>query len=47
VQAAAKRVGGAALAIVVNNARITGRSYPIWELSDQDWHDVIAARPDH
>jgi 3-oxoacyl-[acyl-carrier protein] reductase len=30
------------LDIVVNNAGITGRSYPIWELSDQDWHDVIA-----
>jgi 2-dehydro-3-deoxy-L-rhamnonate dehydrogenase (NAD+) len=30
------------LDIVVNNAGITGRSYPIWELSDQDWQDVIA-----
>jgi 3-oxoacyl-[acyl-carrier protein] reductase len=30
------------LDIVVNNAGITGRSYPIWELSDQDWNDVIA-----
>jgi 3-oxoacyl-[acyl-carrier protein] reductase len=29
--------------IVVNNAGITGRSYPIWELSDDDWHQVIAA----
>jgi 2-dehydro-3-deoxy-L-rhamnonate dehydrogenase (NAD+) len=38
---AAERWGGG-LGIVVNNAGITGRSYPIWELSDQDWHDVIA-----
>ena len=30
------------LDIVVNNAGITGRSYPIWELSDEDWHDVLA-----
>jgi 3-oxoacyl-[acyl-carrier protein] reductase len=30
------------LDIVVNNAGITGRSYPIWELTDQDWQDVIA-----
>jgi 3-oxoacyl-[acyl-carrier protein] reductase len=25
------------LDIVVNNAGITGRSYPIWELTDEDW----------
>jgi len=30
------------LDVVVNNAGITGRSYPIWELSDEDWHQVIA-----
>jgi len=30
------------LDIVVNNAGITGRSYPIWELSDDDWNQVIA-----
>jgi 3-oxoacyl-[acyl-carrier protein] reductase len=30
------------LDIVVNNAGITGRSYPIWELGDEDWHQVIA-----
>jgi 3-oxoacyl-[acyl-carrier protein] reductase len=30
------------LDIVVNNAGITGRSHPIWELSDEDWHQVIA-----
>jgi len=30
------------LDIVVNNAGITGRSYPIWELSDEDWHQVLA-----
>ncbi len=30
------------LDIVVNNAGITGRSYPIWELSDDDWHQVLA-----
>jgi 3-oxoacyl-[acyl-carrier protein] reductase len=28
--------------VVVNNAGITGRSYPIWELTDEDWHQVIA-----
>lgn len=31
------------LDIVVNNAGITGRSLPVWELKDEDWHDVIAA----
>jgi len=30
------------LDIVVNNAGITGRSYPVWELTDEDWHAVIA-----
>ncbi len=30
------------LDIVVNNAGITGRSYPIIELTDDDWHRVIA-----
>ena len=30
------------LDIVVHNAGITGRSYPIWELADEDWHQVIA-----
>jgi NAD(P)-dependent dehydrogenase (short-subunit alcohol dehydrogenase family) len=30
------------LDVVVNNAGITGRSYPIWELTDADWHQVIA-----
>jgi 3-oxoacyl-[acyl-carrier protein] reductase len=30
------------LDIVVNNAGITGRSFPTWELSDDDWHQVIA-----
>ncbi|MGH7390959.1 MAG: SDR family NAD(P)-dependent oxidoreductase [Candidatus Rokuibacteriota bacterium] len=30
------------LDVVVNNAGITGRSYPIWELDDDDWHRVIA-----
>ncbi len=68
VEAAARRLGGAAAAlvadvtrpeeveaavrqahdrwgrldVVVNNAGITGRSYPTWELTDQDWHEVIA-----
>jgi 2-dehydro-3-deoxy-L-rhamnonate dehydrogenase (NAD+) len=36
------RLAHHALDVVVNNAGITGRSYPIWELTDQDWHDVIA-----
>ena len=31
-----------ALDIVVNNAGITGRSFPTWELADEDWHQVIA-----
>ena len=30
------------LDVVVNNAGITGRSFPITELSDDDWHRVIA-----
>jgi len=30
------------LDIVVNNAGITGRTVPTWELSDDDWHRVIA-----
>jgi len=29
------------LDILVNNAGITGRSFPIWELSDEDWQRVI------
>src|SRR5215470_7169002 len=29
------------LDIVVNNAGITGRSVPTWELSDEDWRTVI------
>ena len=31
-----------ALDIVVNNAGITGRSFPTWELTDDDWHQVMA-----
>ena len=68
VEGAAKRLGGAARAIVadvtrtadvnaavtaahewhgrldivVNNAGITGRSFPTWELTDDDWHQVMA-----
>ena len=30
------------LDVVVNNAGITGRSYPIQELTDEDWNQVIA-----
>jgi len=30
------------LDILVNNAGIAGRSAPIWELSVEEWHDVIA-----
>jgi len=30
------------LDVVVNNAGITGRSVPSWELTDEDWHQVIA-----
>src|SRR5215831_6094556 len=29
------------LDIAVNNAGITGRSFPIWELEDEDWARVI------
>jgi len=29
------------LDVLVNNAGITGRSFPIWELSDADWQRVI------
>jgi 2-dehydro-3-deoxy-L-rhamnonate dehydrogenase (NAD+) len=29
------------LDVLVNNAGITGRSFPIWELSDEDWARVI------
>jgi 3-oxoacyl-[acyl-carrier protein] reductase len=29
------------LDILVNNAGITGRSFPIWELTDEDWRRVI------
>ena len=31
------------LDILVNNAGITGRSFAIWELSDEDWRRVIDA----
>ncbi len=30
------------LDVLVNNAGITGRSFPIWELADEDWDRVIA-----
>ena len=45
VDAAVKRVVDAwgRLDILVNNAGITGRSFPIWELSDEDWRRVIDA----
>jgi 3-oxoacyl-[acyl-carrier protein] reductase len=29
------------LDVLVNNAGITGRSFPIWELNDEDWQRVI------
>jgi 3-oxoacyl-[acyl-carrier protein] reductase len=29
------------LDILVNNAGITGRSFPVWELTDEDWARVI------
>lgn len=30
------------LDIVVNNAGIAGRSAPVWELTDQDWDQILA-----
>ena len=43
VEAAVAQVVGRweRLDILVNNAGITGRSFPIWELSDEDWQRVI------
>src|SRR5262245_38458647 len=29
------------LDVLVNNAGITGRSFPIWELNDEDWRRVL------
>jgi 3-oxoacyl-[acyl-carrier protein] reductase len=45
VAAAIRRVLDAwgRLDILVNNAGITGRSFPIWELSEEDWRRVIDA----
>jgi 3-oxoacyl-[acyl-carrier protein] reductase len=45
VEAAVRRVMDAwgRLDILVNNAGITGRSFPIWELSEEDWRRVIEA----
>jgi 3-oxoacyl-[acyl-carrier protein] reductase len=40
VQAVVDRWGR--LDVVVNNAGITGRSFPIWELVDADWERVLA-----
>jgi len=30
------------LDVMVNNAGITGRSFPIWQLADDDWNQVLA-----
>lgn len=45
VEAVLRRVMDAwgRLDILVNNAGITGRSFPIWELSEDDWRRVIDA----
>jgi 3-oxoacyl-[acyl-carrier protein] reductase len=44
VDAAVRAVAGEGgrLDVVVNNAGITGRSFPIWELRDEDWDRVLA-----
>jgi 3-oxoacyl-[acyl-carrier protein] reductase len=39
VQAAVVRCGG--IDILVNNAGVMGRTAPLWELSDEDWQDVL------
>ena len=39
VETVASRWGG--LDVLVNNAGITGRSFPIWELDDGDWARVL------
>jgi len=40
VEAVVHRFGR--LDVMVNNAGITGRSFPIWQLADDDWNQVLA-----
>jgi len=40
IRSTIERLGG--LDILVNNAGIHGPSVPAWELTDQDWHRVLA-----
>jgi NAD(P)-dependent dehydrogenase (short-subunit alcohol dehydrogenase family) len=33
--------------ILVNNAGIAGRTAPVWEVTDEDWRQIVAQLRDH